>query len=159
MKRFAVLEGNETYADVTLVIHRGHEEEYGLEGDADFEIPMPSFADESHSSSNGKEKEKEKGKDKEKEKEKETDREQEEEGEIGQSAKRVYHLHRCILSARSPHFRSMFSLGLKETDQRVVHIHDINPALFAKVRKSKYFFPLLCDKYLFFMTLFVISRL
>jgi len=158
MKRFAVLEGNETYADVTLVIHRGHDEEYGLEGDTDFEIPIPSFGDESHSS-NGKEKEKEKGKDKEKEKEKETDREQEEEGEIGQSAKRVYHLHRCILSARSPHFRSMFSLGLKETDQRVVHIHDINPALFAKVRKSKYFFPLLCDKYLFFMTLFVISRL
>lgn len=139
MKRFAVLEGNETYADVTLVIHRGHEEEYGLEGDADFEIPVPSFADESHSSSNGKEKEKEKGKDKEKEKEKETDREQEEEGEIGQSAKRVYHLHRCILSARSPHFRSMFSLGLKETDQRVVHIHDINPALFAKVRRMKFF--------------------
>ena len=85
------------------------------------------------------EKEKGKGKDKEKEKEKETDREQEEEGEIGQSAKRVYHLHRCILSARSPHFRSMFSLGLKETDQRVVHIHDINPVLFAKVRRMKFF--------------------
>lgn len=52
--------------------------------------------------------------------------------------KRVYHLHRCILSVRSTHFQSMFSLGLKETEEKQISIHDVNPVIFAKVPVPSY---------------------
>jgi len=42
-------------------------------------------------------------------------------------------LHRCILSARSSHFKSMFSLGLREAEEKIITLHELPPAIFAKV--------------------------
>lgn len=40
------------------------------------------------------------------------------------------HLHRCILAARCPYFRSMFSRGMREARAREVHLTDISPRVF-----------------------------
>lgn len=65
----------------------------------------------------------------------EKEKEQEKEDKTTQT---MYRLNRCILFARSVHFRSMFSSGLKETDQDTIHFYDVNPATFALV--SSFFF-------------------
>lgn len=108
-RRFMQLKNNESFSDVTLVLEVGEDQD--MAGELD--IPVPTLGGE------------------------EGKREKEEPGDTIQAGHEVprstYRLHRGILSARSTHFQSMFSLGLKETDLKEIVIHDADPAIFAKV--------------------------